>query len=59
MVPCFADLRIERKVRLFVGKIADGDEGKEGGEEKEHVDRKDGARVQECPSDSHQGSEQK
>ena len=65
MVPRFADLRIERKVRRFVGKIADrvaesrGDEGKERGEEKGHVDRKNGARVQECPGDSHQRSGQK
>jgi hypothetical protein len=34
-------------------------ETKESGEEKGHVDRKNGARVQECPGDSHQRSGQK
>jgi hypothetical protein len=48
-VPRLADLCIERKVRLLVGEITDRDEGKERWEEKEHVDRENGARVQECP----------
>jgi len=53
VVPRFADLSIERKIRFFVGEIANGDEGKEGGGEEEHVDREDGAGVQERPGDSH------
>ena len=43
MVPRFADLCIERKVRLFVGEIADRDEGMDGWKEKEHVDGESGA----------------
>jgi hypothetical protein len=58
-VPRFANLCIERKVRLFVGQIADRDEGKERGEEKEHIDCENRARVQERPSDAHQRSKQK
>jgi len=59
VVPRFADLCIERKVSLLIGEIADRDEGKEKWEEKEHVDRENRTRVQECPSDSHHRSEQK
>ena len=58
-MPRFANLCIERKVCFLVGDIADGDEGKEGWEEKEHLDRKNGARVQECVSDSYHRNEQK
>ena len=58
-MPRLADLCIEGKVRFLVGEIADGDEGNERWEEKEHVDRENGAGVQECPSDSHHRSEQK
>ncbi len=58
-VPGFADFGIQRKVRLFVRDVADRDEGKECGEEQEHVDREDGARVQERPGDSHQRAKQK
>ena len=59
MVPRFADLCIEREVRLFVGEIADRDEGKEGWEEKEYVDRENEARVKERPGDPRHRSEQK
>jgi hypothetical protein len=58
-VPRFAYLCIERKVRLCVGEIADRDERMDGWEKKKHVYRKDGARVQDCPNDSHRRSEQK
>ena len=59
VVPRFADLGIEEKVRLLVGEIADRDEGKEGWEEEKHVDRENRARVQQYPSDSYHRSEQK
>ena len=59
MVPRFADRCIERKVRLFVGEIADRDEGMDRWKEKEHVDGENGARVQECPGGPHHRGEQK
>lgn len=58
-VPRFANFRIQRKIRLFVGGVADRDVGDECGEEQEYVDREDGPRVQKRSSYTYQRGKQK